>query len=53
MLIRQGTVKEMLSLWYKKNTSEFFRDKINAGDAEFWTIDYQNNLIGELYLLKP
>lgn len=52
MLIRQGTIKEMLSLWYKKNTSDFFVAMIIADDAEFWTIDYKNKLIGELYIFK-
>lgn len=52
MLIRQGTVKEMLSLWYKKNTSEFFIGKINSCETEFWTIEHENKLIGELYFFK-
>ena len=49
MYIRQGTVEEMLSLWYKKHTSEFMADKIRNNRAEFWTIELDNRLVGELY----
>jgi GNAT superfamily N-acetyltransferase len=53
MNITQGTVKEMLALWYKKNTSEFFSDNIQKGNAEFWTLLGTNgDLIGELYIFK-
>lgn len=52
MIIRQGTTDEMLSLWYKQYTSEFFTDKIKRGDAEFWTAEQDNKLIGELYLFR-
>lgn len=49
MHIRQGTVEEMLSLWYKKHTSEFMADKIRNNKAEFWTIELDHRLVGELY----
>lgn len=52
LIIRQGSINEMLSLWYKRNTSEFFKNKISNGDVEFWTIEFKNELIGELYLFK-
>lgn len=50
MIVRQGSVTEMLSLWYKKYTSEFMTNKINNSEAEFWTIDLNGRLIGELYV---
>lgn len=49
MHMRQGTAEEMLSLWYKKNTSEFMADRIKNNKAEFWTIELDNRLVGELY----
>jgi len=52
MLIRKGTIEEMQSLWYKKYTSEFFGDNIRSGNAEFWTIEVNQILIGELYIFK-
>jgi ribosomal protein S18 acetylase RimI-like enzyme len=52
MLIRKGTINEMQSLWYKKYTSEFFKDNIKSGNAEFWTIEINQILIGELYIFK-
>jgi len=39
----------MLTLWYKKYTSEFMADKITNHKAEFWTIELDNRLVGELY----
>lgn len=52
MTVRQGTIDEMLSLWYKFHTSEFFAANLKSGNAEFWTLDDQGCLIGELYLFK-
>jgi ribosomal protein S18 acetylase RimI-like enzyme len=49
MYIRQGTAEEMLSLWYKKYTSEFMADRIRNNKAEFWTIELDNRLVAELY----
>jgi len=50
MEIRRGTVTEMYSLWYEQNTSEFFADNIESGNAEFWTVEDKDRLIGELYI---
>ena len=52
MTIRQGTIDEMLSIWYKFYTTEFFVENLKAGNAEFWTIEHQGLLLGELYLFK-
>jgi ribosomal protein S18 acetylase RimI-like enzyme len=52
MILRQGTTAEMLTLWYKLYTSEFFSDNIEKNNAEFWTIDDNGSLIGELYIFK-
>lgn len=52
MIFRQGTETEMLKLWYRTYTSEFFSENIQKGNAEFWTIDNDGNLIGELYIFK-
>lgn len=50
MIIRLGTINEMLSLWDKRYTSEFFKEKIENKEAEFWTIELDKELIGELYI---
>ena len=52
MILRQGTNKEMLKLWYKLYTTEFFSANIKKGNMEFWTIDDNGSLIGELYIFK-
>jgi ribosomal protein S18 acetylase RimI-like enzyme len=52
MIVRQGTIEEMLTLWCKKYTSGFFSDNMQEGNAEFWTIEDNGRLIGELYLFK-
>ncbi|MGN1096083.1 MAG: GNAT family N-acetyltransferase [Eubacteriales bacterium] len=58
MEIRKATEKEMLTLWGYKNcdkispTARFFSDNILSGNAEFWTIDNNGELIGELYFFK-
>jgi len=52
MKVRQATVDEMLSLWYKFYTSEFFSDQMRKGNLEFWAIEHHARLIGELYLFK-
>lgn len=52
MTIRQGTIHEMLSLWYKIHTTEIFTENLISGNAEFWTIEHLGRLIGELYLFK-
>lgn len=52
MIIRQATIDEMLALWFKFYTSDFFSDQIKKGNAEFWAIEHHARLIGELYLFK-
>ena len=52
MIVRQATVEEMLALWFKFYTSNFFSDHIQKGNAEFWAIEYHRRLIGELYFFK-
>ncbi|WP_338473045.1 GNAT family N-acetyltransferase [Niallia sp. XMNu-256] len=51
-MIRQATIDEMLSLWYKFYTSEYFTKNIQKGNTEFWAIEHHARLIGELYLFK-
>lgn len=50
MIIRKGTVSEMLTLWYRENTSEFFAQQIATGKADFWPLEVDQLLIGELYV---
>lgn len=56
MKIRRATEYELLDLWgYEgihtaSSTAKFFYDNIKRGNAEFWTIDYDGELIGELYV---
>ena len=52
MIIRQASSSEMLALWYKFYTSDFFSDNIQGGNPEFWAIEHHTRLIGELYLFK-
>jgi len=52
MIIRQATIEEMLALWFKFYTTEYFSDQIQKGNAEFWAIEHHARLIGELYLFK-
>lgn len=52
MILRQASIDEMLALWFKFYTSEFFSDHIQKGNAEFWAIEHHARLIGELYLFK-
>ncbi|MBP7175465.1 MAG: GNAT family N-acetyltransferase [Thermoclostridium sp.] len=52
MTIRQGTIEEMLSLWYKFYTTEFFVENLQTGNAEFWVIEKQGRLVAELYFFK-
>ena len=55
MQIRKATAAEMLELWGYKEldtaspTAKFFYDNINTGNADFWTIDKDGELIAELY----
>ncbi len=56
MLIRKASGEEMLSLWgYEdiKNapcTASFFYQNITSGNAVFWALDLDGELIGELYV---
>lgn len=52
MIIRPGTIDEMFSRWYKFHTSDFFAENLQSGNAEFWAIDLNGSIIGELYLFK-
>ena len=55
MLIRKATADEMLRLWGYQNvnhaspTTKFFYQNISSGNAVFWTLDHNGELIGELY----
>ena len=55
MLIRKATEEEMLALWGYQNkhtasaTARFFYDNIAIGNAVFWTVDNNGELVGELY----
>ena len=56
MIIRQATSGEMLSLWEYNSYEEasptacFFAENIDSGNAVFWTIEEEGELIGELYV---
>ncbi len=52
MIVRQATIEEMLALWFKFYTTDFFIDNIERGNAEFWAIEHHSRLIGELYIFK-
>ena len=39
MIIRQASSSEMLALWYKFYTSDFFSDNIQRGNTEFWQLN--------------
>lgn len=55
MSIRKATGEEMLSLWGYEDiekasyTAKFFYQNISSGNAVFWTLDHDGELIGELY----
>ena len=56
MLIRKATGEEMLNLWGYQDersaspTAKFFYRNISSGNAVFWTLDHDGDLIGELYI---
>ena len=56
MEIRKATDQEMLSLWGCKDadrvspTALFFAKNISSGNAEFWTLNDNDQIIGELYI---
>ena len=55
MNIRKADGNEMLRLWGYGNadqvspTAGFFYHSISSGNAVFWTVDHEGQLIGELY----
>ena len=51
MLIRKADAEEMRKLWGNDDsfTARFFYDHITSGNAVFWTVDDNGELIGELY----
>ena len=55
MLIRKATAGEMLTLWGYQDpdqappTARFFYHNIASGNAVFWTLEHDRELIGELY----
>lgn len=55
MQIRKASGEEMLALWGYEDrdtappTARFFYDSISSGNAVFWALDYDGELIGELY----
>ena len=56
MEVLRATDKEMLSLWGYENiasaspTAMFFVQNISSGNAEFWTLNDNGQIIGELYI---
>lgn len=58
MTARKASGEEMLRLWGYRDgevpspTARFFRDNIASGNADFWTMDHNGELIGELYTFR-
>lgn len=56
MKIIKATEREMISLWGYNNvdsvspTTLFFAQNISSGNAEFWTLNDNGQIIGELYV---
>lgn len=56
MFIRKAIGEEMLALWgFQKAdtaspTAKFFYNNITTGNAVFWTLDNNGELVGELYV---
>lgn len=56
MEIRKAAEQELLELWgYESiqtasSNARFFCDNIKRGNAEFWALDYDGELVGELYI---
>ena len=55
MEIRKASGEELLALWgypdreHASPTARFFLENIAAGNADFWTVEDGDELIGELY----
>lgn len=53
--IRKAAADEMLALWGYEDaesappTARFFHENLSSGNAVFWTLDRDGELIGELY----
>ena len=57
MEIRQANEKVLLNLWKETEksmeaTTRFFYHNIKDGNAEFWTGNKDNQIIGELYVFN-
>ncbi len=58
MQIRKASGNEMLALWKYPDvsvaspTAQFFYNNIATGNAVFWTVEKEGNLIGELYVFQ-
>lgn len=58
MLIRKAGSEELLNLWGYDDlgkaspTARFFCQNISSGNAVFWTVDNDGELIGELYAFE-
>ena len=56
MKIRKAAEHELLELWGYESihtasyNAKFFCDNIKSGNAEFWALDYDGELVGELYV---
>ena len=56
MLIRKASGTEMLELWEYPDvntappTARYFYNNIETGNAVFWTVENEGELIGELYV---
>lgn len=56
MRIRRATENELLDLWgygsihTASSNAKFFYNNIKRGNAEFWALDYDGELVGELYV---
>ena len=56
MLIRKASGEERLNLWGFEDpeqappTARFFYQNISSGNAVFWTVEHDGELIGELYV---
>ena len=54
-IVRQGSARDMLTLWGYNSfdeaspTARFFYDNIESGNAIFWSLYDEGNIVGELY----
>jgi ribosomal protein S18 acetylase RimI-like enzyme len=57
MEIRLANEKDLLKLWQEteesmESTTRFFYNNIKNGNAEFWTCNSNDQIVGELYVFK-